>query len=224
MFKKIMLGAALLISVSAFAQTQSKLPAEKAIERLNLAAQLVDYGYETESSLPLIQAVQIYQELNLHPAIDGKKPVVEESDEAPEGEVEERHPARTQEQLLADATEFADGDQVLLALIGKCQKTTRRPTLGLFYHEDCINAKGTHYWDVTLNGGESSFVYLNGDGSSDLDIYLYDQNGSEIDRNTSAGDKCSFIIHANDANDKFDMNIKIVNRGHVENSYTLIVN
>ena len=217
MFKKIMLGAALLISTNLMAQAQSSLSAEKAIERLNLAAQLVDYGYETASALPLIQAVQIYQELNLHPADDGQRPVAESSDEAQE----EQHHARTPEQLLADATEFADGDQVLLALIGKCKENTRSSSAGAVKYYDCIKAQGTHYKNVTLNGGENAFVCLYGDGSSDLDIYLYDENSHEIDQNTSAGDKCSFIIHANDT---IIMNIKIVNRGHVENSYTLIVN
>lgn len=221
MFKRIILGALVLISASAFAQ--NTIPAakdettSKTMERLTLAGLLVNYGYETETALPLIQAVKIYQELNLQPATDGLKPVVEG-----EGEEEEtlaKHPARTQEQLLADATRFANGDPALTSLINGCRKTSRKPVKTYYSRYDYIAPKKTHVWTVPLSGGEHSFVHLSGDGSSDLDLYLYDPEGLEIDKDTSAGDQCGLTVFEKLST----IVVKIVNRGSVTNSYSLTV-
>ena len=217
MSKKLITAALLLITASTFAQQPSTADAtpQQIIERLNLAGHLVNYGYETQTALPLIQAVKIYQELNLRPAIDGLKPTVE-------GETTEETPtahARTEEQLLADATRFAKGNPHLLALVAECQTVSRKPTAALFYHNDYIAPKGTHRWDVPLEGGHHSIVQLSGDGSSDLDLYLYDPEGREIDKETSAGDQCGLTIFE----DLSSVTVKIVNRGHVTNNYRLTV-
>lgn len=221
MFKRIILGTLLLISASTFAQ--NTIPAakdettSKIIGKLTLAGLLVNYGYETETALPLIQAVKIYQELNLQPAMDDLKPVVEG-----EGEKEEtvaKRPARTQEQLLADATQFAKGEPALLSLINDCQKTSRKPTETYFFRNDYIAPNKTHVWEVPLSGGEHSFVHLSGDGSSDLDLYLYDLEDNEIDKDTSAGDQCGLTVFEKLST----IVVKIVNRGSVPNNYSLTV-
>lgn len=164
MSRKLITAALLLITASAFAQQPSTADTtpQQIIERLNLAGHLVNYGYETQTALPFIQAVKIYQELNLRPAIDGLKPTVE-------GETTEETPtahARTEEQLLADATQFAKGNAHLLALIAECQTASRKPAAALFYHNDYIAPKGTHIWDVPLEGGYSNQVITHG-GSID---------------------------------------------------------
>ena len=221
MFKRIILGAFLLISANSFAQ--DTIPAakdettSKIMERLTLAGLLVNYGYETEDALPLIQAVKIYQELNLQPATDGLKPVIEG-----EGEEEEtiaNHPARTQKQLLADATQFAKGDPALTSLINGCRKTSRKPMKTFYSRYDYIAPHKTHIWTVPLSGGKHSFVHLSGDGSSDLDLYLYDLEGREIDKNTSASDQCGLTVFE----ELSTIVVKIVNRGSVTNNYSLTV-
>lgn len=221
MFKRIILGAFLLISANSFAQ--DTIPAakdettSKIMERLTLAGLLVNYGYETEDALPLIQAVKIYQELNLQPATDGLKPVIE--GEGDEEETIANHPARTQEQLLADATQFAKGDPALTSLINGCRKTSRKPMKTYYSHYDYIAPHKTHIWTVPLSGGKHSFVHLSGDGSSDLDLYLYDLEGREIDKNTSASDQCGLTVFE----ELSTIVVKIVNRGSVTNSYSLTV-
>lgn len=222
MFKKIITAMLLLINVQTFAQSQSSttgITPSQVIERLNLAGHLVNYGYETQTALPLIQAVKIYQELNLQPAIDGQKPKIEGEGDIAVEEISTTPQARTEKQLLADATQFAKGNPHLLALIAECQKINRKPATTYFYHNDYIAPKKTHYWDVSLHGGKHSFVHLSGDGSSDLDLYLYDQEGREIDKETSAGDQCGLIVFE----DLSFISVKIVNRGHVTNNYRLLV-
>lgn len=223
MFKRILFGALLLVNVSAFAQNPAALVKDittsKTIERLTLAGLLVNYGYETETALPLIQAVKIYQELNLCPIMDDQKPVIEGEGETTDEEAMAKRPARTEEQLLADATQFANGDLALLSLVNDCRKTTRKPMKALYYRNDYIAPQKTHVWTVTLSGHKRSFVHLSGDGSSDLDLYLYDQEGREIDKDTSASDQCGLSVF----DEQSTIVVKIVNRGHVTNSYCLTV-
>lgn len=223
MIRKLLLGALMLISASTFAQNPTDtVPNEttsKTIDHLTLAGLLVNYGYETETALPLIQAVKIYQDLNLRPAMDSLKPIVEDESEALEEVISAMRPARTKEQLLADATQFAKGDPTLLSLINSCQRMIRKPMKAYYYRNDYIAPHKTHVWTVSLSGGENSFVHLSGDGSSDLDLYLYDLGGNEIDKDTSAGDQCGLPIFE----DLPNIVVKIVNRGSVTNSYCLTV-
>lgn len=213
----------MLINASAFAQNPATLvkdiTATKTIERLNLAGLLVNYGYETETALPFVQAVKIYQELNLCPIMDDLKPVIEGEEDTAEEEATAKRPARTEEQLLADATRFAKGDPTLLSLIDGCRKTTREPSKTYFYRNDYIAPQKTHLWTVSLSGGKHSFVHLSGDGSSDLDLYLYDIDGNEIGKDTSASDQCGLTVFEALST----ITVKIVNRGHVTNSYCLTV-
>ena len=62
----------MLVSMSAFAQEQEQQAAKvdskatsETVDQLSMANQLVKYGYQTKSALPLIQAVQIYKKLNV---------------------------------------------------------------------------------------------------------------------------------------------------------------
>lgn len=221
MFKRIILGALVFISASTFAQdtifAAKDETASKIMRRLTLAGLLVNYGYETEAALPLIQAVKIYQELNLQPATDGLKPVVE--GESEEENTSAMRPVRTQDQLLADATQFAKGDPTMISLINGCRKTSRKPMKTYYSHYDYIAPHKTHVWMVSLSGGKHSFVHLSGDGSTDLDLYLYDPDGREIDKNTSAGDQCGLTVFEKLSS----IVVKIVNRGSVTNSYSLTV-
>lgn len=223
MFKRILIGALLLINASTFAQNSAAMvkdiTASKTIERLTLAGLLVNYGYETETALPLIQAVKIYQELNLCPIMDDLKPVIEGGGDTTEEEAMAKRPARTEEQLLTDATRFANGDPTLISMINDCRKTIRKPMKAYYFRNDYIAPQKTHVWTVALHGDKHSFVHLSGDGSSDLDLYLYDLKGNEIDKDTSAGDQCGLPVFENLST----IVVKIVNRGSVTNSYCLTV-
>lgn len=198
MLKKLILGTALLISVSAFAQNKPAAEEAKTTPRqaedLLLASQLVNYGYETKTALPLIQAVQIYQRLNAQAQNLGEKSTKREADVS--GNItKEGRPSFSEEQLLADATVFADGDKTLLALIKDCKGATRGPVDGVIIHSDCVDARSIDYYYIRFKGGEIAYVAVGGDGDTDLDLYILDENGNLIVSDTRFGDRCecSFI-------------------------------
>lgn len=224
MLKKLFLGAALLISASVFAQTKvdaqvAKEPSEKAYQ-LSLAGQLVNYGYQTKTALPLIQAIKIYQELNVVEATDGRKPVTKQEGEINEKVTKDDQPIRNEEQLIKDATEFANGDKNLLALINDCKNATRSPVGGTIVQYSRIPARSYQDWTVTLRGGENTFFVVSGDGSTDLDIYVYDHNGNLIASDTSIGDDCIVGIEVYYTSDFI---LRVKNLGYVYNDYGILV-
>jgi hypothetical protein len=73
-------------------------------------------------------------------------------------------------------------------------------------------------YTLTLLGGEVTEVALVGDGSTDLDLYVYDYNGVLIGRAEGRGDRCFFRVTPGRTG-KFT--IKVVNRAPFANSYIL---
>jgi hypothetical protein len=224
MLKKLFLGAALLLSVSLFAQTQpdakvSKMTSEKA-DQLNLASDLVNYGYSTRTALPLIQAVKIYQSLNVIEADDDMAPVTKQEGESSENVTKAEQPVRNEAQLLKDATTFANGDKNLLALITECKNNNRGPVGGTIVHYARVPRNSYQDWTVTLRGGESTCIVVSGDGDTDLDIYLYDQNGNFIASDTSYGDDCFIAV---DVYYTSNFTLRVKNLGNVYNDYGILI-
>lgn len=214
----------MLLSMTLFAQTkpdaqQSKATSEKA-EQLNLAGQLVNYGYQTRTALPLIQAVTIYQNLNVTEADNDLKPTTKQEGEANQNITKADQPVRTQDQLLKDATEFAKGDKNLLALISNCKDKMRSPVVGTIVHYERIPARSTQDWTVNLRGGETTFFVVSGDGTTDLDIYVYDHNGNLIASDTSYGDDCFVAI---DVYYTSTFILRVKNLGYVYNDYGILI-
>lgn len=194
------------------------MPAEA--EQLALAGQLVQYGYDTQTALPLIQAVQIYQQLNVSPAT-GEKKDTEGTAVAEERITKDGRPAPTEEQLLADATTFAAGNKTLLDLIKQCQGATRGAVGGAIVRNDCVLAHDTDIWTIRFRGGEAAYVVVSGDGDTDLDLYIYDENYNLITSDTDNTDQCyvSFTPRWTGV-----FYVKIKNYGSVYNCYTLATN
>ena len=226
MIKKFMLVAAMLISAKVFAQDQPCAKAlqesTKKMDQIQLAGQLVNYGYDTKSALPIIQAIKIYQDLNVIEANDGRKPKTKADEEVTVNITKEDQPVRNMSQLFDDATAFANGDKNLLALIDGCKKasTQRDPVGGPIDRFFRIPARSTQEWVVTLHGGERTGIVVSGDGTTDLDVYIYDYNGNLIVSDITYGDQCSFFV---DVFYTSDFTIRVVNRGYVYNDYELFV-
>lgn len=173
------------------------------------------------SALPLIQAVQIYQELNIQAATDGLTPTSQKDGEASATAAKAERPSVTEEQLLADATVYADGDKNLLALIKDCKGATRGAVGGPIFRNDCVKGNTTDIWRFSFRGGETAYVVVSGDGDTDLDLYIYDENGNLITYDSDYTDQCvcSFTPRWTG---KFT--IKIKNRGSIVNCYSLATN
>ena len=222
--KSLVLGAALLIATTVSAQqaqpageASKDIPAQA--QQLALAGDLVRYGYQTKTALPLIQAVQIYKSLNVTAA-------------ASEGKTSEGTPAATgltktdvisydEAQLLADAAKFADGNKNLLALVQDAKSATRGAVGGPIRRTDTVNANCTDTWTINFRGGQPAYVVVSGDGDTDLDLYVYDENGNFITSDTDSSDDC--VVSFNPRwTGKFY--IKIKNLGRVYNRYVLATN
>jgi hypothetical protein len=61
-------------------------------------------------------------------------------------------------------------------------------------------------------------VYVSGDGDTDLDLFIYDENGVLIDSDTDYGDECVVTVVPNWTG---RFTIQIRNLGSVYNRYTL---
>lgn len=214
--------AALVIGMTAAAYAAND-DAKKGTERnetsaqIELAGNLVDYGYANNDALALIQAVKIYQKLNLTEGLNWDKS--QEKANAKEPKKEGRGEFSI-EKLLDDATTFADGDKTILALIKDCRKQTRSPEGGPLYGTDRVYSHSSISYTCTLKGGEITNIELKGDGDTDLDLYVYDMYGNLIAYDESYGDYCAVSI-AVYYTSKFT--IKVVNRGNVYNDFAIIV-
>lgn len=190
--KQLFISVAMLFAVPAFAQ-EPQAPADvntrdlsQEFQLLKMADDLVAYGRQTQSALPLIQAVQIFQKLN----------VADEAD----------RPANpfSESQLLADATKFADGNKSLLALIKETEKATRvgayNEPLRFFRVIESgetisqqLYVEGNQYVQVLVDGQGEGVFSKDKDGNitySDLRLSVYDKKGEVVAADPKGGKNC----------------------------------
>ena len=84
---------------------------------------------------------------------------------------------------------------------------------------DTVNAWGTMTYQLTFKRGINSRVIVQGDGDTDLDLYIYDRHGNLIVADEDYTDYCvvDFLPYVTS-----EFTIHIVNRGSVYNRYRLI--
>jgi hypothetical protein len=198
---------------------------------LNEAGQLVRYARENESAIAMITAVQMiervrYQEKSER--ISAKKSEATKGGDEKKGDQKAQNPAVTfdTQALLAEAKSWAKGNPQLLALIDtEAAKHTSTGTLGAtngpIVHRDQV--LGRTYDDFTVNfyAGELARVAVLGDGDTDLDLYIYDQNGNLIVSDTDYTDQClvQFVPRWTGT-----FRVRVVNNGYVYNRYVLMTN
>jgi len=224
--KQFVFSAAMMFAVSAFAQQTG--PAADANEKdvptqakqLELAGQLVRYGYQTKSALSLVQALQIYKSLNVTEATDGSTKQTQGTEVAT-GLTKTDYVSFDEAKLIADATKFADGNKALLALIKDAEKSTRGRVGGPIRRYDRVNGNSTDTWTIRFRGGEPAYVVVSGDGDTDLDLYVYDENGNLITSDTDGTDDCVVSFYPRWTGTFY---IRIKNLGSVYNRYVLATN
>jgi len=89
---------------------------------------------------------------------------------------------------------------------------------GSTYDVDMVGAYSSVTYTETFYGGEWTKVTLDGDGDTDLDIFVYDANGNLIVSHTGGGDSCwvSFLPYFTG-----EFTIRVVNHGGVPNVYEI---
>ena len=91
----------------------------------------------------------------------------------------------------------------------------------IYARTDVVRAHSTNVYHWTFVGREWEVLAVSGDGDTDLDLYVYDENGNLIAKDDDYSDDClvRFIPRWTGR-----FTIKVVNRGHYTNRYTIATN
>ena len=110
----------------------------------------------------------------------------------------------------------------IVMFIGLCTTTVCNadPVGGAKYKTSSVSAHSTDVYHVNLRGYESTLITLRGDHDTDLDLYVYDENGNLVDSDNDYSDNCICEVTPKWTG---NFTIKVVNRGSVYNRYTLEV-
>lgn len=234
--KKIMFFSAIVLCVAMTSCDKKAAPqdneqkeelsavAKPEVSAMRVALDLAKYGYENESPSALIEAANILASTpvqNLEGNIEQGAENANEGDKADKKSIEPK-------QLLADARELAGEDANLLALADKIdaklaipEEEVRGAVGGAKYAYGKVYAHSYTYYDQKFWSNELAEILVSGDGDTDLDLYVYDENGNLIVSDTDYTDDC-YVRFAPRWTGLF--RIKIVNRGGVYNNYTIVTN
>lgn len=215
------------VSISSMAQTVEDKPEIKgetseSLAAVKLANELLRYGYENQSTLALLDALQIFSE-NPTQALNATKQgdaVDETKNDGKKAKVSFDY-----DSVLADAKEFANGDPNLLALIDNIDAEAKGAQRGNINgpSRDYSSVNGKSHVDYTASfvADQLAEVLVSGDGDTDLDLYVYDSNNNLIASDTDYSDDC-YVRWVPAWTGRYT--IRIVNRGPVYNRFVILTN
>lgn len=182
-----------------------------------LSRDLVEYGRKNKDALSLIVAAGMRQQVSLKavdrkPQSDAKAPAA--ADPTPE---------LTVDAILKEAQAMSGNDAMIVAMAKDvAASATKGRSAGPGYNVVTMPGKSTDtYAGVKFDGGDYAEVYTEGSGRSNLDLYIYDENGNLICSDTDSSDiaYCGWTPRWTGG-----FTIKVVNRGTNSNKYALITN
>ncbi|RCR66394.1 hypothetical protein [Larkinella punicea] len=196
-------------------------PQTQKVQDYSSALSLARYGYATKNALCLITAADMMYKLNVSPLPASARQNPSES--APTDSKPAKPDLANPEQLLIDARRLAKGDATVLALANRVKPAlpTRGAVGGPKRSTTSVSANSVDVFQIRFRGYESAIVALRGDGDTDLDLYIYDDNGNLIARDDDYTDGCvaSWTPRYTGL-----FTIRVKNRGSVYNRYTLATN
>ncbi len=166
---------------------------QNAVEAVSLAAQLADYGQRTNSGLALAAAAQLLLDNPTRPLS-----LVPESDKAgapgPRPQKAGAQASLDVGQLLASAQAAGRDNANLTLVVAQLQQrnasgsrgAVNGPKSGVFD----VDANSTDTFRIAFEGGVLASIRVNGDGDTDLDCWVYDQNGRVVARDVDDTDFC----------------------------------
>lgn len=153
-------------------------PQADAVAQAALAEQLIEYGDRNKDALALITGAQIKARLGVRDGPAEKK-------ETKGGDAKAGKPTSQRDTSVAAvvtrAKQYAGDRKDLIALaddIGKSRGAQGGPRNGA----TDVNPRARDIFNVSFRGGEPAIVAISGDGDTDLDLHVYDQNGNLICR------------------------------------------
>lgn len=195
----------------------------ESIRQIALARQLIAHGIANKNALSLVVAMQIIREAklptNARIAGAGKDPA-----KTPPGRISELRgaevTAQTIQVLAKKAREFAGNRRDLLALIDEVEKSQTRGAGGLVYGGEVSGGRAIQF-QIEYEGGKPAVVYVDGDGTTDLDVFVYDAGGRVVCADTRAIDVglCEWVVPR-----RAKYTVRIVNHGGTANNFALLTN
>lgn len=188
--------------------------AAQTVETVRTANELVRYGDAAKDPLALITAARMLKGAGLQQAKEERvgPASTEKKDKAVATEVDA---------VLARAKALSAGRPDLIALADDVAKSGARGAVdGPARHIDVVGGRQTDQYRVTFRGGEPARVLVSGDGDSDLDLYVLDENGNQICKDDDATDDmvCGWTPKWTG-----QFMLRVVNRGSA-NRYVIIHN
>lgn len=205
-----------------------------AVSMLSQATSLVSYARENESALAMLTAVQMLERVQVQDnaqRVGTKKSGLQNQGEQVKEGKKGNTPAPTldPQQLLAEAKPWAKDNANLTALIdsemAKAKAGTASGTLGstrgAIAHRDSVNARSYDDYAISFYGGEVARIAVVGDGDTDVDLYVYDENGHLIAKDDDRTAECvvEFVPRWTGP-----FRVRVVNNGYVYSNYILMTN
>ncbi len=184
-----------------------------------LAMQLAQYGDKNKDALALITAAKMQVQIGVQASTAVKETAKGEAVQADAGK---KALDPTAKGLLDRAKQYAGDRKDLIALADDVAAAGSRGLMnGPALHEDVVSSGATDSYALTFRGGELARVALSGDGDTDLDLSIYDENGNAICSSARTGDDeyCEFTPRWTG---RFLVRVK--NYGGVYNRYELLMN
>jgi len=151
-----------------------------AVESLATAASLVRYGDANKDALSLITAARIMKQVGY-------------SDSTAELVDVKPGPAKaanaTVDAILARAKTYAGSRADLVALADDASTAGSRGAVNGPGRKTTVVSRGqTDVYRVRFKGGEPATLFVSGDGDSDLDLFVLDENGNQVCKDDDATD------------------------------------
>ncbi|MEO0480740.1 MAG: hypothetical protein AAF196_14785 [Planctomycetota bacterium] len=89
------------------------------------------------------------------------------------------------------------------------------------HSSDRVEANSTDFFNITFKGGELARVFVEGDGDTDLDLYVYDSEGNLMDSDVHTSDVC--LARWTPSRTQ-TFRIEVRNLGSVWNAYEITTN
>lgn len=195
-------------------------PLTEQMDALALARQLASYGTEHEAPYALVAAARLL--------IDTPAEALLAQMSGSEGEgldpTDAGELSLDAALLLSSARDLLRSDDPLVPVIDDLRQQagrTRGAVGGPKYAVEIVNAESTNYYVVSFEGSERAVVTVDGDDDTDLDCYVYDENGYLIDSDLNYSDYC-YLEWTPSWTGPF--RIEVVNLGRVWNRYIIQTN
>lgn len=183
-----------------------------------MARDLIEYGRKNNDALALIVAAQMRQSVGLT-EVD-RKPTTEEGGGSADAD---DTPELTVEAILDEAKTMSGDDEMIVGLADDVMASaTKGRTVGPGYNVVTLPGQAVDsYAGVSFDGGRYAEVYTEGSGRTNLDLYIYDENGNLVCSDTDSSDiaYCGWTPRWTGG-----FTIKVINRGNSSNRYALITN